>query len=82
MRMQRGWHCAGTDGELSGHAEMNDQVKSFRRGVDGGLWCAILLEEQYEEFAAALNLNDAATRDVLFDCRGIIDEIRLPEANA
>jgi hypothetical protein len=61
---------------------MNDQVKSFGRGAGGGLWCAILLEEQYEEFAAALNLNDSATWDVLFDCRGIVDKIRLAQANA
>lgn len=75
-------HRAGTDGELPGHAEMNDEVKSFRRRSAGSLRCAILLQDQYEKFAAAANLNDAATWDVLFDCRGIVDEIRLAEANA
>ena len=82
MRVQGGWHRVGTDGELAGHAEMNDQVKSFGRGAGGGLQRAILLEEQHEEFAAALNLDDAATRDVLFDCRGIVDKIRLAKADA
>lgn len=82
MRVQCGGHRAGTDGELPGHTEMNDQVKSFKRGAGGGLRRAILLEEQYEEFSAALNPNDAATWGMLFDCRGIIDEIRLAEANA
>src|SRR5579859_254189 len=82
MRVQGGWHRVGTDRELAGHTEMNDQVKSFGHGASGSLQCAILLEEQHEEFAATLNLNDAATRNVLFDRRGIVDEIRLAQANA
>lgn len=82
MRVQCGGHRAGADGELAGHAEMNDQVKSLWRGADSGFWRAILLEEQYEEFSAALNLNDAATWGMLFNCNGLVDKIRLAEANA
>ena len=82
MRVQCRRHRVGTDGELTRHAQMNDQVKSFQRGAGGGLRCAIFLEEKYEEFAAPANLNDAATWGVLFDCRGIVDEIRLAQANA
>ena len=82
MRVQCRRHRIGADSELSGHAQMNNQVKSLRRGAPSGLRCAILLQEKYEEFAAAAYLNDAATWDVLFDCRRIVDEISLAEANA
>lgn len=82
MRVQRGRHCAGTDRKLPCHAEMNNQVKSFGLGVDGGLRRGALFEEKYEEFAAALNVNDATTWGVLFDYSGIVDEIRLAQANA
>src|SRR5579872_1804909 len=82
MRVQCRRHRVGADGELSGHAEMNDQVKSLRRGAADGLRRAIFLEEEYEELAAAADLNNAATWGVLFDCRGIVDKIRLAQANA
>ena len=82
VRVRRGRHRAGTDGKLPGHPEMNNQVKSFRRGADGGLRRGTLFEEKYEEFSAAANLNDATTWGVLFDCSGIVDEIRLAEADA
>lgn len=82
MRVQCRRHRIGADSELSSHAQMNNQVKSLRRGAPSGLRCAILLQEKYQEFAAAAYLNDAATWDVLFDCRGIVDKIRLAEANA
>src|SRR5579864_429142 len=82
MRVQCRRHRVGADGELPRHTEMNDQVGSLGRGSDGGLWCAILFEEQDEEFAAALHFDNAAPWGVLFDRGGVVDKIRLAQANA